>query len=370
MNKKTVLIIVIFIVLFLVILKVLYKNNESEFDIKVDNIVIENSNSLSKDYVKNGDTINIIVYLNKKVDNNIKVMINDEIINYTVLEDNVIKIIKNIVTEDKLDFRMYYSNREISRYNMPRVDNEIPKCTLSQEGDYLRILGSDNIGVRDYAISKDANYLFSDTTTIKYDSVGLYHGYIRDYAGNIGTCSIDIQKQEVNINPSNITIVGDSRMVGLCQNNWYKSEGGTCIAKISMGYKWLNETAVNEVNKLPFDNRKYIVSNLGVNDLYNVNNYISKYQNLAVNDWKDSTIFLVSVNPTTDKESYLNSKIDEFNANVYAAFLGYNNVAYCDTNSYLKQNGFQSFDGMHYKENTSKVIYSQIKKCIYDYFNK
>ena len=48
---------------------------------------------------------------------------------------------------------------------------------------------------------------------------------------------------------------------------------------------------------------------------------------------------------------------------------GYNNVTYCDTVTFLRNNGFGSSDGLHYNEDTSKIIYSQIKKCIFDFYN-
>ena len=157
----------------------------------------------------------------------------------------------------------------------------------------------------------------------------------------------------------------------LCAYSWYKSDGGTCIAESGMGYNWFLSAAIPRVNKLSSDKKKYIATNLGVNGLTDssVEQYISKYKELANGDWKNSMIFLVSINPTKGTYSGLNSKIDSFNQRLNNAFIGYKNVSFCDTNSYLKEIGFNSNDGLHYTEETSKMIYNRIKKCIYDYYN-
>lgn len=185
------------------------------------------------------------------------------------------------------------------------------------------------------------------------------------------------KKNEKNLNnnylidTSNITLVGDSRTDMLCAYSWYKSDSGTCIAESGMGYNWLLSTAIPRVNRLSSDKKKYIATNLGVNGLTenSVNQYISKYKELADGDWKDSMIFLISVNPTKGKYEHMNANIDNFNQKLNEAFKNYKNVIFCDTNSYLKKIGFNSNDGLHYTEATSKIIYDQIKKCIYDYYN-
>ena len=189
---------------------------------------------------------------------------------------------------------------------------------------------------------------------------------VKDYV------DIKIVKKEgsIDTNKNEITIVGDSRMVGLCSYKWYKNDKGTCIAKVSMGYKWLVETAIPEVNKLSNDKKKNIVLNLGVNDLGNINKYLSKYKELVTKTWKNYNIFLLSINPTKGKYDHLNSKINSFNSKIKAFANNYSNVTYCDSASFLKTNGFGTSDGLHYNEATSKIIYSQINKCIYDFYNK
>ena len=195
--------------------------------------------------------------------------------------------------------------------------------------------------------------------------VSTIDGKIKEYI----TVKVHKKSGAQDIDPANITIVGDSRMVGLCSYKWYKNDKGTCIAKVGEGYKWLVNTAIGEVNKVNATKRKNIVINLGVNDLGNADKYVSKYKELINGAWKDSNIFIVSVNPTKGKYNNLNSGIDTMN-NKYKNFAkSYKNVTYCDTVTFLRNNGFGSSDGLHYNEDTSKIIYSQIKKCIYDFYN-
>ena len=169
--------------------------------------------------------------------------------------------------------------------------------------------------------------------------VSTQDGNIKEYI------SVVVKKKSgaQDVNPGNITIVGDSRMVGLCSYKWYKNDNGTCIAKVSMGYSWLVSTAIPEVLK--------------------------KYKELATGSWKNSNIFLLSINPTKGGYDNLNNDIDSFNSKLKSFAKSYDNVIYCDSVNYLRNNGFGSSDGLHYNEDTSKIIYSQIKKCIYDFYN-
>ena len=181
---------------------------------------------------------------------------------------------------------------------------------------------------------------------------------------------VTVNKRIVNVNPKEITIIGDSRMVGLCVYKWYKNDGGTCVSKGAMGFKWLRDTAIPTVNRLSESKKKNIVTNLGVNDLDNIDKYIAKYKEMVTGDWKNYHVFLLSVNPTSGSKAGRNTQIESFNSKLKSSLQNYSNVTYCDSYSYLKKNGFQSGDGIHYKESTSKVIYQFIKDCIYNYYNE
>lgn len=157
-------------------------------------------------------------------------------------------------------------------------------------------------------------------------------------------------------------IIGDSRTVmtckdyGLCQNDQY-------VAKVSMGYNWLVETAINETNNILNNNSgtKYnIYINLGANDYdYQANNYLNKINELTTSTWKDHNIIFVTVNPMSDENE--NAKIESFNNTIKSGLNS--SVKYCDTYTKIKSSGYNATDGTHYDKDTSSKIYEYMKGC-------
>ena len=353
----------------------------SEDKIKVAKTTVESSNEFSKSYVKNGDNLIITLEFEQKLTKKLDVLVNNEKLVYTFIPNQKkIVVQKEVKNETSLSLKVYDSNNLIYTYSLPKVDNKLPQCTLKVNGEYLKIEGTDNYGIGGYSISQGKSPNYNSSTMLKFDNYGTWYGYVRDYAGNEGSCSVVASKpstptpsnnepKEVTINPANITMVGDSRTVGICENNWYQVEKGNCIAEIGMGYNWFISVAIPRVDALTDSNKKYIVINLGGNDLENIDYYLAKYKELATGKWKKFMIFLGSVNPTDGEVAYANGYIDNFNSKLKSFTNQYSNISYCDTNTYLKQHGFKTFDGIHYYENISKAIYEQTKKCIYDYYN-
>ena len=340
---------------------------EEATSLSVNNIKIESSND-SKEYVKKGDELLIYIDFNRVLKERPEIYINDKKLNYTFTsnQSNIV-VFKEIANEEKLEFKIILDSKVIYTSKMPIIDNEKPTCKLELKDKNIIISGNDDNKINGYAISKSQEYTYSEATSKQYNSSGKWYGSIIDEAGNVGYCSIDIEKK---INPADIIIIGDSRMVGLCSYSWYKNEHGTCVAKSAMGYKWMVETAIPKVNEI-LKNKKeyYITSNLGVNDLYNVNKYIDKYKELATTTWKDHDIFIISVNPTKGNYDGRNSEINSFNSKVKSELSSYKNIIYCNTIDTLRNEGFGSNDGLHYNQTSSKRIYELIKQCIYDYYN-
>ena len=102
---------------------------------------------------------------------------------------------------------------------------------------------------------------------------------------------------------------------------------------------------------------------MGVNDLYNADNYISYINGLVSSvTQKGGKLYFVSVNPTNRSAEHLNDDIDAFNLKLQNGLSSY--VKYIDTNTYLMNNGFSSGDGVHYTNTTYKQIYTLIKGSI------
>lgn len=157
----------------------------------------------------------------------------------------------------------------------------------------------------------------------------------------------------------NYVFVGDSRYVGM---SVYAQAEDTFIAKNNMGYSYLVEQT-NNILRVCNENTALIIG-LGVNDLkYSSDNYIAKINEMA--QTMDCQIYYMLVNPVdeTKEEAYgysvLNTKIDEFNQKMKSGLSS--RVIVIDTNSYLKQIGYSTQDGLHYTKETYGKIYEYIK---------
>lgn len=187
-------------------------------------------------------------------------------------------------------------------------------------------------------------------------------------------------KQLVHIPDYPIHFIGDSRTVGLeyALNSYgYSLEHHSFTAKVGQGYSWFSrQTALTQLPP------SILIINLGVNDLGNVNRYQELYTMYADTCWKDSAIYIVSVNPCCSPcTSVSNQQIQDFNTSMQEWITDYNaeNVSaraetlpirYIDTYEYLTANGFSSSDGLHYSADTYCRIYdyilSQIQEPIGD----
>lgn len=149
-----------------------------------------------------------------------------------------------------------------------------------------------------------------------------------------------------------LMVIGDSRTV-MMEN----ATGGDAvwICKISMGYKWLEETAVPEAEKLLTGSTDVVIW-LGVNDVHNISKYVT-YLNELIPRWKARgvRVYILGVGQV-DKDPYVtNEEIMEFNARMRAEVQG---AAYMDLYTYLAKSGYRTTDGIHYDDDTSRKIYA------------
>lgn len=177
-----------------------------------------------------------------------------------------------------------------------------------------------------------------------------------------------------------VHFIGDSRTVGLeqaLQYYHYDLSNQAFTAKIGQGYSWFSRQT--ELTQLP---PSILILNLGVNDLGNEALYQELYTAYADTCWKDSAIYIVSVNPCCSPcTSVSNQRIQAFNASMQQWIDDYNAenasaetetlpIRYINTYDYLITNGFQSPDGLHYSADTYCRLYdyilSQIQESIGD----
>lgn len=169
-----------------------------------------------------------------------------------------------------------------------------------------------------------------------------------------------------------VVFLGDSRTVQMYAYNsgsWSNanySDGGAhtigndvYITQGSMGLSWMKSTGISAASGY-LNSVAALVILMGVNDLENASSYVS-YINSNVSSWatNGSKIYFVSVNLCNGSYNYLNSSINSFNSTLKSGLDS--KVKYIDTNSNLS---FETTDGLHYNEETSKNIYNYIKKYV------
>lgn len=174
---------------------------------------------------------------------------------------------------------------------------------------------------------------------------------------------------------ANLIMIGDSRVVqtyAYLSNDWngadYSSggvhdyDGTKFIAQTGMGLNWLKSTGITAAQPY-FSSGTAVVISLGVNDLGNIDDYIS-YVNSNASTWarNGSKIYFTTVNPCNGNYSNLNGQISNFNSKLKSSLSGGARVI--DTNSYLTSKGYSTTDGLHYSKETSDLVYNYIKSNV------
>lgn len=163
--------------------------------------------------------------------------------------------------------------------------------------------------------------------------------------------------------------VGDSRTVGLQQ---VVGGDATYIGKVGEGCAWFTRKAIKKLEKeLDAFPTATVVLNFGINDLGNINDYITAYHQLMVR-YPLARFFVVSIHPVEQKlaKSYgysvTNQQIQAFNGQMKQVFA----ANYVDTYSYLmgtgaiQPRGKSTVDGIHYTAEGYQMIYQYIESQI------
>ena len=127
-----------------------------------------------------------------------------------------------------------------------------------------------------------------------------------------------------------------------------------------MGYDWLMGEGIEELRIVL---RQYptssVVLRMGVNDMGNIENYISLYRNLMI-EFPSARFYMESVTPVNKKlavasgYSVTNTQIKNFNSFLQSAFP----TQYLDSYRYLLNNNGKTVDGIHYTPDTYRKIYT------------
>ena len=135
---------------------------------------------------------------------------------------------------------------------------------------------------------------------------------------------------------------------------------GYVIAKDCMGYYWLRGDATARAERIRQQHPEIaswtLVSNLGVNDLSDMDQYIQYYRHLEELGYR---VVIVSVNPSDGKRKDSNKDIDTFNKKMSESGLEYLNLC-----GHLREIGFNTTDGLHYQKDTNLEIWNEINTSL------
>ena len=167
------------------------------------------------------------------------------------------------------------------------------------------------------------------------------------------------EEQPQGVLPDHIIFVGDSRTVQMKRAVRYDSNVCSFIAQSSMGYEWFRDEAVPAVDSALWSmgGNIAVVVNMGVNDLSDAEQYV-KLVNRKAAEWasRGADTYYMSVNPVDDARTQVqNSQIEEFNAYVQDALS--EGIEWIDSYDFLTAYGYDSADGLHFTEDTSRDIY-------------
>ncbi|MBD5521735.1 MAG: SH3 domain-containing protein [Lachnospiraceae bacterium] len=161
-------------------------------------------------------------------------------------------------------------------------------------------------------------------------------------------------------NVAGVIFVGDSRFVQM--QNSVGENSCTWIAESAKGYKWFNENAIARIDNNVGSGSKILI-NLGVNDVGNLQKYISLV-NTKANEWvgKGATVYYSSVNPVWENPYVTEEQVEYFNSQMQANLN--ENVHWIDSHSYLNSVGYRLVDGLHYSTETYQTLYAYYMSCM------
>ena len=148
----------------------------------------------------------------------------------------------------------------------------------------------------------------------------------------------------------NYCLIGDSRTKGLNQVcGLSQTEHFYVVAEVGMGYSWMIGTALPEAASTGLND--YVIL-LGVNDLENVEAYLAAYRDLV---GKGKRVTLATVGPVEEGVggyTVTNHEIDVFNERLSEV----EGARVIDLNAYLWKNEFATMDGVHYTDDTYRLM--------------
>ena len=156
-----------------------------------------------------------------------------------------------------------------------------------------------------------------------------------------------------------IIYTGDSRIQQM--KGYVDIENAVCRG--STGYEFFIENL--DTIKSMYRDDYVILVEFGINDTLNLELYIEAVNGLAAEGYNVAYLNLMPVDEELSAKWEYGSKnrvLNAFNARLYKNLD--DRVILLDINSYLWHVGFDMYDGLHFTENTYRIIYRFIEKCL------
>ena len=205
----------------------------------------------------------------------------------------------------------------------------------------------------------------SDQSVLSYKDTGLSSTFsccykVRAYRLNGNKAVYGSSSKAAEVKYRSLLFVGDSRTVMM--QAAVKTSLAKWICKSGQGYVWFKNTAIPQIEANLYNVNKVIIW-LGVNDVHNIDNYISLINKKAA-AWskKGVTTYVCAVGQVEHDPYVTNSEIRAFNLRLMAGLKG---TKYINVYTFLKKNGYHTIDGIHYTTATTKRIYMYIIEQLY-----
>lgn len=239
-------------------------------------------------------------------------------------------------------------------------NNAKSRSPFGPSGHYVLATGLSNDGKYVYIDdpeSKKANQKYP-VDILKHTSLGI------STFGNITSKIADKIKDKLKLLAGTAKykylFSGDSRTVGIQLSLGDSKPDTLFVAKAGIGYQWMKDHAWSQIKQNLNDNPDMkVVFLYGVNDMININYYLKRYKELE-GEYNKNRIWYVSVNPIRGQQLVTDDQIKEFNTKLKE----HAGSRYIDTYSMLQKDGFGSYDGLHYDNDTNIKIYDFIINAI------
>ncbi len=161
-----------------------------------------------------------------------------------------------------------------------------------------------------------------------------------------------------------IVFIGDSRFVLMEQevNAVAGSNPWAWVAEGGRGYDWFVETGLPRADAAIGTGTKVVI-NLGVNDVRNVEKYLTLWNQKAA-EWtvRGAVVYFSSVNPVWTNPYVTQEQVEAFNLRMQTGLAPY--VHWLDSYHYIQANGCRIVDGLHYDQATSLKLYDYYLRMV------